>query len=806
MDNRSKDIPEQRVSLNKKLTNSKWYEATIDYWINVAEKTATPYQNVANEAIDIANGDIDVNEYKHIMSPLAKSDNPEVRNLKLTTPMRSTDFISAIRDKSIGEYIELPFPVTVISNSEKAILRKKNFVKRKLMAYAIERFMTKVNEIKQQVKQQGQEVNQDMLPDAEKYVNDVVEEFLNNKADVDAKILKLIRNEVDFETKRSEAYVNWWMTEQFYTMCGIEGNNVTYDIIPVTEGYPVCQHGEMVEDGDAFLYKYRLSYNQMVDEYREQLSNSDIMLLNHVNTANGKNGAVASFGLTYGDFINAFPDRRHKVTEQSYKNSLTEWTNDTVLIHKLFFKSETKVKIVTYIDLDGSHKDIVLPADYTLNTDIGDITFRYDWINVVFEATRIGDTTTGIYIPPRILPVQLNNRNNPSRCKLPVGGRVGIVKGLKLKPVPLRLKTYQILDNILVNRIEAEIAKYQSFIEAIPKSALAAMDNSIAKAFYSIKNNSLMIYDDEKLKPQELVNGVRFIVNDSLYNYIKVLMELRDKNKEDAYDSSSVNNDSLGNIDTKSVKGNVEYNIARARLGMVLGVQLFNTALSRDLTKLLEYSKIAWERGKAGPIENKDGKLENFTVNVDEHLESEYGIFVKNSKSSQDKINHYLQLAQAGAQNDMMELAIESVDFDNMPGAKQTLLDAIKAKRDFDREMAEYNRKSAEQNIQAQMQDKQAQRQHEMQLEQMKQEYETQRESMKIEMDMIVEQMKLANGGTGGEIDDSYLKTLQELQKEKTQELKRLDLKFKERKHKEDLAFKKQQLSSQEKIAKMNKN
>jgi hypothetical protein len=283
-------------------------------------------------------------------------------------------------------------------------------------------------------------------------------------------------------------------------------------------------------------------------------------------------------------------------------------------------------------------------------------------------------------------------------------------------------------------------------------------------------------------------------------------MELRDKNKEDAYDTSSVNNDSLGNIDTKSVKGNVEYNIARARLGMVLGVQLFNNALSKDLTKLLEYSKIAWERGKAGHIENKDGKLENFSVNIEEHMESEYGIFVKNSKSSQDKINHYVQLAQAGAQNDMMELAIESVDFDNMPGAKQTLLDAIKAKRDFDREMAEYNRKSASENIQAQVQDKQAQRQHEIQLEQLKQEYETQRESMKLEMQMIIEQMKLAGASSEGNVDSQYLKTLQELQKDKAQELKQLDLKFKERKHKEDLAFKNKQLQTQKEIAKMNKN
>jgi hypothetical protein len=806
MENRSKDIPEQRVSLNKKLTSANWYEPTIDYWIDLAQRTAQPYQKIANESLDIANGDIDPNEYKHIMSPLAKSSDEKVRSLKLTTPMRSTDFISAIRDKSLGEYIELPFPVTVISNSEKAIIRKKNFVKRKLMAYAVERFMSEVNKIKQQAEQQGQEVTEDMFPDSETYVNEVIEEFLNNKADVDAKILKLIRNEVDFEIKRSEAYVNWWMTEQFYTMCGIEGNNVTYDIIPVTEGFPVCQYGENVEDGDAFLYKYRLSYNQMVDEYRDQLSNSDMMLLNHIENATGKNGAVASFGLTYGDFIKAFPNRAGRTDDLAYKNSLSEWTNETVLIHKLFFKSETKVKIVTYIDLDGSQKDIVLPADYKLNPEIGDITFRYDWINVVFEATRIGDTTTGLYIPPRIIPVQLSDRNNPSRCKLPVGGRVGLVKGIKLKPVPIRLKPYQIIDNILVNRIEAEIAKYQSFIEAIPKSALAAMDDSIGKAFYSIKNNSLMIYDDDKLKPQELVNGVRFIVNDSLYNYIKVLMELRDKNKEDAYDTSSVNNDSLGNIDTKSVKGNVEYNIARARLGMVLGVQLFNNALSKDLTKLLEYSKIAWERGKAGHIENKDGKLENFSVNIEEHMESEYGIFVKNSKSSQDKINHYVQLAQAGAQNDMMELAIESVDFDNMPGAKQTLLDAIKAKRDFDREMAEYNRKSASENIQAQVQDKQAQRQHEIQLEQLKQEYETQRESMKLEMQMIIEQMKLAGASSEGNVDSQYLKTLQELQKDKAQELKQLDLKFKERKHKEDLAFKNKQLQTQKEIAKMNKN
>lgn len=809
MENRQTDIPKQRVSLSTKLTSSDWYEKTIDYWIDTATKTSTEYHRVANESIDAANGEIVASDYTHIISPLSKSQDPEVRNLKLTTPIRSTDFISSIRDKSIGEYLELPFPISVISNSEKAILRKKNFVKRKLMAFATQKFMAKVQEIQQQAQQQSQQTGQPVepeLPDAETYINEVIEEYLNNKADVDSKILKLIKAEVDFEAKRAAAYVNWWLTEQFYTICGIEGDSVRYEVIPALEAFTVAGHGESIEDSDAFVHKYKISFNRFIDEFRDLVTAKDLSYLRHIEDARGK-GGYTKFGLTFGDFVKLYPEREGKVVYKNYKDSLSKWSQDEVMINRVFFKSETKVKIVSYVDLDGSVNEVVLPADYKLNPSIGDITFRYDWINVVFEAYRIGDSDVGIYIPPRVIPVQMNDRNNYSRCKLPVGGRVGLVKGLSLKPVPLRLKPYQIIDNILVNRIEAEIAKYQSFIEAIPKSALAAMDNSIGKAFYSIKNNSLMIYDDDKLKPQELVNGVRFIVNDSLYNYIRVLMELRDKNKEDAYDAGSVNNDSLGNIDTRATKGNVEYNIARARLGMVLAVQLFNETLAKDLTKLIEYSKIAWEKGKAGPVEDKGGRLINFSVNVEEHMESEYGIFVKNSKASQDKINHYLQIAQAGAQNDMMELAIESVDFDNMPGAKQTLLDAVKAKRDFDREMAEYNRKSASENIQAQMQERQAQREHEMQLEMMKQEYESQRQMAKLEMEMIVAQMKTAmQGSDGTDVDDTYLNTLKELQAEKKQQLELMKQEFQERKHKEDLAFKNKQLKTQERIAKMNKN
>lgn len=812
MDNRNKNIPEQRVTLNKKLTNSDWYESTINYWIDTATKTSVPYHKTANESIDAASGNINSADYKHIVSPLSNSSNPDVRNLKLTTPIRSTDFISGIRDKSIGEYLELPFPVSVISNSEKAILRKKNFVKRKMMAFATQKFINTVQEIQQQAQQQAQQTGQPPqevqpeLPDAETYISEVIEEYLNNKADVDSKILKLIKSEVDFESKRSAAYVNWWLTEQFYTICGIEGNNVAYEVIPVMEGFTVAGHGENVEDSEAFVHKYKISFSRFIDDFRHLVTDKDMRYLREIEDAKGK-GGFTKFGLTYNDFLQLYPNRSSDIKYNTFKDSMSKWGQDQVMINRVFFKSETKVKIVTFVDLDGAVKELVLPADYKLNPSIGDMSFKYDWINVVFEAYRIGDAEVGIYIPPRVIPIQMNDRNNPSKCKLPVGGKVGIVKGLPLKPIPMRLKPYQIIDNILVNRIEAEIAKYQSFIEAIPKSALAAMDSSIGKAFYSIKNNSLMIYDDDKLKPQELVNGVRFIVNDSLYNYIRVLTELRDKNKQDAYDAGSVNNDSLGNIDTRATKGNVEYNIARARLGMVLAVQTFNDTMAKDLTKLLEYSKIAWEKGKAGAVESSEGKLINFSVDVDEHLESEYGIFVKNSKASQDKINHYLQIAQAGAQNDMMELAIESVDFDNMPGAKQTLLNAIKSKRDFDREMAEYNRKSASENIQAQMQEKQAQREHESQLEMMKQEYESQREMTKLEMQMIIEQMKVASSTSSSSgADDMYINTLKELKEEKKVELEKLKQSFQERKHSETLEFRKQQLKSQEKIAKMNKN
>jgi len=798
------ELPSQRVSLMTKTKDANWYESTIDYWINTAISLSAPYHNLATQALDIANGVINNLDYSHVITPLKSSTDPELRDLKLSTPIRTTNFVSSIRDKSIGEYIELPFPITVISNSEKAILEKKNFVKQKVLKLAVDKLLATIDKLQKEAEATGTEPT---LPDTETFVNNVVETYLNKKADRDSKILKLIKNEVEFDDKRTEAYLNWWMTNQVYTMCGIEGNSVEYEIIPVMEGFPVAQYGQNIEDSQAFLHRYKLQYSTFIDEFRDLLSEEDKALLRGVDSVKGKGASTTSFGITYGEFMKMYPQRKDKLSFQNYQSSLDSWNHDEIYINRLFFKSETKVKIVTYVDLDGSQKEIPLPADYKLNTSIGDITYRYDWINVVFEAYRIGDQSTGIYIPPRVIPVQLNDRNNLSKCKLPVGGKVGIAKGMALLPIPIRLSSYQIIDNILVNRIESEVAKYQSYIAAIPKSALVSMDNNIGKAYYSIKNNSLLIYDDSKLSPKELAEGVRFISNDGLYNYINILIQLRDKNKQDAYAAASVNEDALGNIDTRATKGNVEYNIARARLGMVLSVQTFNNIMARDLTKLLEYSKIAWDKGKCGPVEDKKGKLLNFVVDVDEHLESEYGIFVKNSSAAQDKINHYLAIAQSAAQNDMMELAIESVDFDNMPGAKQTLLDAIDAKRNFDKEMAEYNHRSAQESTQALMQDKEIARQHESQLEQMKQEYETNRMLAEMEYKLMIEQMKLQAGTVteGGEVD-IYDKQIKQLTDAKKQQLAEMKQEFEKRKHSETLAFKKQQLATQERIAKMNKN
>jgi hypothetical protein len=104
-------LPNQTVSDTSKMKED-WYVPTYDYWIEkcISLRNSSDLQT----RINAANGQIDFGTLDYLLKPFnIESSDLEDLNAKYPYKIRNTNIITPIVEKSVGEYIELPYKVTV---------------------------------------------------------------------------------------------------------------------------------------------------------------------------------------------------------------------------------------------------------------------------------------------------------------------------------------------------------------------------------------------------------------------------------------------------------------------------------------------------------------------------------------------------------------------------------------------------------------------------------------------------------------------------------------------------------------------
>ena len=110
--------PKQRVSLSEKLDKD-FYVNVMHYYIGLSNSNNNKTATLDN--MNAANGVVPETVYGDVMKPLTGGDGTK-NNLPGT--IRDVDFITPIREKNIGEYIQLPREFTVKVDDPNITLRK----------------------------------------------------------------------------------------------------------------------------------------------------------------------------------------------------------------------------------------------------------------------------------------------------------------------------------------------------------------------------------------------------------------------------------------------------------------------------------------------------------------------------------------------------------------------------------------------------------------------------------------------------------------------------------------------------------
>lgn len=707
------EIPDQRVSDAVKKT-AKWYIPNANYWINLAigqnDKTLT------QKFLDAANGIVDKKTYDYVLKNYIDKVGEKAN---MYGEIRDVDFLTPIKERYMGEFINMFANYQVFNNDPSVVLLRNKHLANKVMAYCNQEIINKLNA-------QGFQTNQESIDqgDMETMINDILENWIDDVTITTQKRLELINSITNAKDKYQEAYFYWWACEEVYTYREVYKDDIYLHTISPLEYYRVDSGNRYVEDDDAGVRVYKMSIPQIIDRFRDELSDAEMKYLKHVYTQGPKYDTHHNIA-----FIRSLEDfaERHTVMSefQSILNAEAKHWIDEVDIYHYVWKTEVKQGILHHRDLTGQIVETLVSADYQFDAEAGDIDIEWTWINQVWEGWRIGGQHSGIYIKPRPIMVQRERFNNYSECKLPYNGIVGLNKDNLRNPIAYRILPYLALYRIYTLQQERATAKYKSWL-LFPESVLADSSEMTTEERLAIANkDSFLPFDDSEANTNSL-QAIREVATNALINYTKLLEELKQSLKQEAWEVANMNNARFGDTKPYGGKAVTELNYSQALMGSVWSLECFNLFREKDYIANIDYSKYAWIDGKQGAYSDPTtGQVVIVDLDGTSDFSSNIGIFIRNNSDVNNKLNMMKELAFSASQNGDLNIAIEAIESNNIALISKNIKKAIESKREYE------------------MQLQQAEQQARMQAEQMITDRENQKQAFEAEESRLDRENKL---------------------------------------------------------------
>ena len=782
--------PNHRISYKAKLRLA-WYKPTINYYISLALNNSN-YENIKSW-LNAANGVIDDTVFLYLTKPILG----ELKsNISLPDEIRDLDFITPIREKNLGEYIELPYKFQVMVHNDDVIMERNAKVKEQILKLMKQALVNEINANGIQGNPVEQAVPSKPVPDLNTFAKDFIANYLDGRAIKGQTKLEYINYINNFDTQRLQAFYFWWATEHFYTYRSIVNDEVSKEVLHPLSVYTVGDE-EFVEDRNVVLIHDKISYDDLLLYYDKLLPAEEkeyIAKFSGVDDANTSISVATAFLESRLVNIRELPTTDGKFTITG--------TNKLIDRYRVFFISERKTKILTYQSLDGEELTEEVDEEYTLDKAAGDISLETIYIPEVYMGIRFGDENTGVYIPaqPEIVQRYHVVTHKP---KMPVNGRDYVLDGIKNNPIPNRLIPFQIIDRIIWHHMELNMAKYKYFIEVVPKSMLNDDSAGTSKEkMYYMKQDNLLTYDDSEVDFNTAAQAFRIVQNPGLERYLMGLNEIRMQNKREAYEIANMNDERAGQGNANDKVSNFNANLNIAKLGSVLMVNMFNKTLELDHIADLEFAKYAYIKGKKGAYFNSNGEPVLFDTDGMEDLDVKYGLSVSNSIIDQRTLQAWKDLAFAAAQNREFGIAATAIDAQNISKIRNAIVELDKLNKELANSQQVSQEKISQQQIEANQQALAFERETIMMKTKLEGEYELEKERIKAST------VTLGLDANNNKIDDSsdIIARSKERMDAINIELKQRELANKQWKDREDVRLKDKEIDANKYIAKINKN
>lgn len=592
---------------------------------------------------DLYNNIINVEEFSYVCKPFGDNEIGQ-----LPARMVNRDIVSgkikAVESMEITE----PFDFSIIAVNEEATTRKEqekfNRIKQYVEGIIMQPIILQIQqqyeeqlknrELAEEEKEQiqaeiQQQIEANTPPEVEKYM---AREHQDPAEVLAVQLVNYIIFKEDFKRKCNLGWKHACLSaHEIYYVNHDADLQPNFEVVnPLNIIYEANENVDFIEDLDWFGVEYFYTTNQIIKLFGKELTEKEI------------------------------DDLYSENSEFTFQSGLKDAQKYHKVLH-VTFVSLRKVGFLMFIDENGEQQETVVPEDYKMNTDGGDIDIEWVWLPEVHEVYKIN---TDMY--KRMGPVlgQIIDVDNLYKHKLPYYGV--IYDNINSEPTSLmdRMKHYQYYYNIIMYRIENLMASDKGKIlmmniNSIPKSAGIDLPKFLYYA-EALKIGFINPNEEGNRGDQASVANIAKEVDMSLASDIQKYIGLADYIERRCGESVGINKNIEGQTPHNEAVSNAQMNFNQAAGILQTYYDLHNTVKRNLLTGLLEKTKVLYS---LNPQQKKlqyildDLSLAIFEVDTDLLDSSTYGIFVTNNAASKIAKQAVQQLAHAALQNDKANLA-----------------------------------------------------------------------------------------------------------------------------------------------------
>lgn len=624
--------PKQRLPFSKK--NKEWRIDSYNFFTSQCGRAIDPAR--AYKLYRMANGELDELEYNFVTNPL-NTTRLELRGYP--AKIRNYDIISPVVNMFMGEKRERDFPPIVFArNSDIDSVRK--LVEIQLVNKELQNIF--YNELVKYQVIESEEQGLMGFDEIRKRVDNIPDQMAEDGQNAIDNII--YKNEVD--RLFIEGFYHWICVARVFTYKDILNDDLFYSLVsPLYFRFFSKEDTEFVEDMEAGSQVKYMTSNEIYDGFSDLTEEEGWTkeLEDYLDSFYTDTTAIT--GATQREF-QSYSDNPSPVVElfRSVFGDLGEY-NDRAGVEVIHTTWRSAVK---YYELEIENifgETIIVEVDENYIPAKGDkITEK--WRDQIWEGTKIADR---FYLAIRPLPVSIYNKD---KAKLPYNGRLWRTRHSDPQSPMEKMEPYQKNYNITKYRMEHTLGKNLDAAIVIPMGLIPDKEGwDEFTVLYYLQALGVLFIDETRKNSNAALQALKS-VDMSLWKYVVQGHELLAAIKREMYETLGVSPERLAQIDPNVGKGVQQESIVRSSIISSEMFSQYEEFEKREYEGFMQLSKYIHSDGTQETFYRSDGQKALLNIyDPERYVNTDFGVYVKNSSKEKRKLDQLKSFGQAFAQN-----------------------------------------------------------------------------------------------------------------------------------------------------------